>query len=306
MPERGWRVTRRDFLEASGAALFALSFGGACTARRETVRFGLVTDAHYAEHAPAGTRFYRDSLLKMREAILIFNKADVDFVVELGDFKDQDTPPVPETTLGYLKRIEAEFAAFKGARYHVLGNHDMDSISKAQFQSAVSNTGIAPDRTHYAFETKGLHAIVLDANFRSDGVPYDRGDFKWEESNVPATQLDWLKGELSAATGPVIVFVHQRLDGSGGGMYVKNAAAVRAILEGSGKVVAALHGHDHKGGYNLLNGIHYYTLRGMVENAGFENNAYAIAELDPENNLTINGYAKAASLGKRDGLRFPA
>ena len=35
--------------------------------------------------------------------------------------------------------------------------------------------------------------------------------------------------------------------------------------EKSGVVIAHLAGHDHKGGYAELNGIHHLTLQGMVE-----------------------------------------
>ena len=46
---------------------------------------------------------------------------------------------------------------------------------------------------------------------------------------------------------------------------VRNAADVRAILERSGKVLAAFHGHDHAGNHKVINGIHYYTLIAVVE-----------------------------------------
>jgi hypothetical protein len=54
----------------------------------------------------------------------------VDFLVELGDFKDEDDPSVEVNTISYLQAMEAVFGQFRGPIYHVLGNHDMDSISK--------------------------------------------------------------------------------------------------------------------------------------------------------------------------------
>jgi hypothetical protein len=77
---------------------------------------------------------------------------------------------------------------------------------------------------------------------------------------------------------------------SKGSHYVNNAADVRGIFEDSGKVAAVFQGHNHKGGYNLINGIHYYTLKAMCEGPFPQNNAYAVVEMSADR-ITINGYA---------------
>ena len=74
---------------------------------------------------------------------------------------------------------------------------------------------------------------------------------------------------------------------------MKNASAVRAVLERSKKVVAVFQGHQHEGGYSLINGIHYYTLKSVIDGSGPENNAYAIVQADAVFNLTVTGYRKA-------------
>jgi predicted phosphodiesterase len=290
-----WNPTRRDFLASVASAPLAglappEAFGAA-----PIVRFGLVTDIHYAEIDAAGVRAYRESPRKLEECVSLMNDQRVDFLVELGDFKDQDKVPVEEKTLGYLRRIEAIYARFNGPRYHVLGNHDMDSLSKAQFLSVAANSGIPADRSYYAFDRAGIRFIVLDANFSTVGSPYDHGNFDWGDPNVPASELSWLGDQLTGARRSVI-FVHQQLDGTGA-YYVKNAAAVREVLERSGKVLAVFQGHRHEGGYSTINGIHYYTLKGLIEGAGAEDNSYAIVEADAQFNLTVTGYKRAVSTG---------
>jgi len=52
-------------------------------------------------------------------------------------------------------------------------------------------------------------------------------------------------------------------------------------------------GHQHAGQYNLINNIHYYTLKAMVEGSGEQHNSYVIVELFDNLNLTISGYRKA-------------
>jgi hypothetical protein len=264
---------------------------------RPSIRFGIVTDCHYADADPAGTRFYRESRVKLSECVARMNAEKVAFLAELGDLKDQNNPPRESRTLEYLQSIEAVLAEFGGPRYHVLGNHDMDSLSKQQFLSHVENTGIDATRSHYSFSLFGgyLHFVVLDANYTADGQDYDHGHFDWRDANIPAEEIDWLEQDLAAPTGPVVVFIHQRLDGTGP-VYVRNAAEVRQVLEACGRVVAVFQGHHHEGGYNCLGGIPYYTLPALVEGSGPDNNSYAIAELHPDRGLTITGCRKAPSI----------
>jgi hypothetical protein len=291
-----WIVTRRDFLRVSTTALAGLSFTHPVSSYAETppIRFGIVTDCHFADREPLGTRHYRESLDKLGECVKLMNEKKVSFLLECGDFKDQNDKPKEEDTLAFLRRVESAFKEFQGPRYHVLGNHDMDSISKAQFQAEVENTGIAKDRTYYSFDSGGLHCVVLDACYTADGLDYDHGKFSWQDSNIPASQIDWLKKDLTAAKSPVIVFVHQRLDGKGN-LYVANAEAVRTAIEESKKVLAVFQGHDHPGGYNMINGVHYYTLCAVVEGTGMENGSYAVVDVDAAANITITGYRKAVS-----------
>ena len=264
------------------------------TRRPGTVRFGIVTDCHYADADTVGTRYYRDSLDKLGECVEEMNRQRVDFLTELGDFKDQNTPPIKQKTLLYLRAVESVFHKFNGPTYHVLGNHDADSISKVQFLANIENTGIDPTRTYYSFDYNGVHFVVLDANYKSDGADYDHGNFDWTDANVPPAELQWLRQDLAASHGAVIVLIHQLLDGTGS-YYVKNAVEVRQILEQSGRVLAVLQGHFHEGSYSRIEGIHYYTLKALIEGPGPDNNSYAIVEVRPDMNITITGYRKAVS-----------
>jgi 3',5'-cyclic AMP phosphodiesterase CpdA len=300
-PARSWTVDRRDFLRISITPLAGLVAGGTAAggaeqaAGRRGVRFGLVADPHYADANQVGTRFYRESLGKVREAVDALRKAGAEFMVELGDLKDMVAGEPDTRTLSYLTAIEAEIARFGGPTYHVLGNHDMDNLSKAQFLAGVVNTGIVPNRAYYAFSRGGIRFITLDACCLKTGADYDHGNFDWRETYVPAPQLDWLRDELTASADPVVLFCHQRLDDVSDPC-VKNSPDVRSILEASGKVIAAFHGHDHPGRHSVINGIHYYTLKAVVEGTGLENNAYAAVEVQADLNIVVTGYRRATSV----------
>jgi len=298
---QNWVITRRVFLKASAATLAGLAVAPlSCTLqippgrRRGTARFGIVTDSHYADSDTVGSRYYRHSLDKLTECVELMNAQKVDFLVELGDFKDQNNPPVEQSTITYLRAVEKVFQKFNGPTYHVLGNHDMDSISKEQFLTNVENTGIDPSKSYYSFDFNGVHFVVLDANYRADGTDYNHDNFDWTDTNIPPAELNWLRQDLAAARRPAIVFIHQLLDGTGP-VYVKNAADIRQILEQSGKVTAVFQGHHHEGSYSYIEGIHYYTLKAMVEGPGEENNSYAIIEILPDRSITVTGYRKAVS-----------
>lgn len=262
--------------------------------RPGTVRFGIVTDCHYADADTVGTRYYRHSLDKLAECIDAMNKLQVDFLVELGDFKDQNSPPVERKTLSYLRAAESVFRKFDGPTYHVLGNHDADSISKTQFLNNIENTGIDSDSSYYSFDYNGVHFVVLDANYKTDGADYDHGNFDWTDANIPPAELQWLRQDLATSCGEVIILIHQLLDGTGS-HYVKNAAEARQILEQSGRNLAVFQGHFHDGGYNLIGGIHYYTLKAVIEGPSPENNSYAIVEVRPDMSIIVTGYRKADS-----------
>lgn len=292
-----WIITRREFMKTTAiAGISSMTLTGCFqpSNSKTNLRFGIVTDSHYADADMRENRYYRESAGKMTECINLMNYQKVDFLIELGDFKDQDEPAVEERTISHLKTIEQIFQKFNGPTYHVLGNHDVDSLSKEQFMENITNTGIKTKSTYYSFDRKGIHFAVLDANFKSDGTPYDHGNFVWNNTIIPQSELDWLAHDLNETKLPTIIFCHQQLGGNTG-TCTQNAQEVRNILQKSGKVLASFDGHEHNGGYKFVEGIHYYTLKGVIVGSGMENNAYAIVEVLPDKNIIITGFRKAES-----------
>lgn len=294
-----WILSRRRFLGVAGTSAAGILISPtllANTGEKPLIRFGLLSDIHYADREAAGKRFYRESLTKVQEGINLMNHKKVDFVIELGDFKDQDAVPNEAKTLKYLTDIESVMQKFAGPTYHVLGNHDMDGISKQQFLERVKNTGIPKSDSYYSFNRKKIHFVVLDANFTQTGLEYDHGNFTWDDTFIPEHQTNWLKEDLKTSKYPVVVFIHQMLDDSKGvNQNVKNAAEVRQILEQSGKVLVVFQGHVHEERYNSINGIHYYSVNAVVDNGGTENNAYQIVEVFKDGSLEIKGFRRASN-----------
>ena len=82
--------------------------------------------------AASGTRYYRDSLPKMREAVASFRASNppLDFVVELGDLKDKAPDNDVNTTIAFLDSIETVLSSTGLPTFHVLGNHDVDILDQ--------------------------------------------------------------------------------------------------------------------------------------------------------------------------------
>ena len=251
------------------------------------VRFGVVTDLHYADKESAGSRCYRETLTKFAEAAERFQQDRADFVIALGDLID--SADSVEQERGYLQRLHAAFSTLPCAKHYVLGNHCVYTLTKAEFLETVGQRD-----SYCSFDAAGYHFVVLDACFRQDGQPYGRKNAEWTDANVPAAELAWLRADLSKTSAKTIVFVHQCLD-VGQPYGIKNAPEVRKILEESGQVLAVLQGHRHHSDYRELARIHYCTLVAMVDGSGPEKNAYAVVDVLADGTLRIKGFRQQPS-----------
>lgn len=248
------------------------------------LRIGLVTDLHHADKASAGTRHYRETLGKLAEAANQFEKDRAAFVVELGDLID--AADSVETEQRYLKTINREFSAISKDRHYVLGNHCVDTLTKAEFLD-----GVEQKQSYYSFDRDNFHFVVLDACYRSDGVPYGRKNSRWNDANIPAAEMEWLHADLKSTSKRTIVFAHQRLDVSND-HGVRNCLNVRNLIEESGKVLAVFQGHSHQNDLKDISGVHYCTLVAMVEGSGAENNGYSVMDIAQNGDIRLTGFRK--------------
>ncbi len=118
----------RRFVLKDSSLLFAAE-------HKDPLRVGLIIDLHYADKPAAGTRHYRESLSKLAEAAAQFEKDKESFVAELGDLID--AVDSVETDQRYRKTINREFSATSKDRHYVVGNHCVDTLTKAEFLDSV-------------------------------------------------------------------------------------------------------------------------------------------------------------------------
>ena len=200
------------------------------------VEFGLITDIHYdsATHSTGAD--------KLTEFITDMNSWQPDFIIQLGDFVD-------DGTVGEITIIDAIYDNYTGEREHVFGNHDG---TRANWISQVLST-IGESSSYYSFDSNGYHFIVLDSNY----TPV---------YTVGATQQAWLTSDLAGTALDTIVFIHQTLGPNDAEQTITDKAAVRTILENSGKVTTVFNGHHHLNRIETVNGINYYTMNAVLVN----------------------------------------
>ncbi|MFH6602173.1 metallophosphoesterase family protein [Maribacter algicola] len=264
----------------------------------EVLRFGIVADVH--------KDLMPDADQRLQKFIGEAGRKEVDFIVQLGDFCMADPKNVPFLEI---------WRAFKGPKYHVLGNHDMDRHSKFQAMEFWEMQD-----PYYSFDFQNFHFIVLDANFLyQDGkfVDYDNSNFYVEDkyrTYINNEQIAWFKSDLEGTELPTIVFSHQSLWHYQWG--VKNRLSLQKILEAnSEKVVCCMNGHNHIDFHHRQNGIDYIEINSMsyqwMEDkyrntdrfpealykeykwlpnlAPYMDPLYAFAEIDPQGTMRIEG-----------------
>ncbi|RLL41119.1 phosphatase [Oceanobacillus piezotolerans] len=260
------------------------------------IEFGILPDIQYCDCEANGTRYYRNSIEKLKEASETLNEENVDFTVQTGDLIDRD--------LSSFSTILPIFNTIKGPKYNVLGNHDFSVPT----EEVVDILGM-PNQ-YYDFKYKNWRFVVLDTNDLSF-YANPEGSEKYEQAEEMYTalkeagasnaqtwnggisdeQLTWLQGVLAKAeqrNEKVIVFAHHPAYPENE-HNVWNDKEVRETLESHNNVVAYFNGHNHVGNYGLHNGIHYVNLKGMVETP--DTTSYAIVQVYKDR-IEIDGYGR--------------
>ena len=309
-------TTRRSLLAAGSLALLpgvastslarSLAAQSAAGGRGRTdpaLRLATLTDIHYADADPRGNRHYRDSIPKVAEAVRAITEADevspIAICVQLGDLIDSRNTPIEEGAveeeLAYLATIEARLADLPCERHYVFGNHCVHTLTKDEFAEHS-----AAQRSFYSFDrpftsgTGSLHVVVLDACYRADGQHYGRRNFDWTDANIPAQELAWLEADLAAAASPTVICTHQRLDGDDA-TTIRNAPAVREVIQRAGNVLAVLQGHHHQNTLSIIEGVPYLVMRAVVEGPGMDNRAFGLVDIHPDLSLNIHGFGQQSS-----------
>jgi len=265
------------------------------------VKIGVFADAQYCDCEMTINRYYRNSPEKLAECISTFNKIDeIDFIVGLGDLIDKDFES--------FEKINAVLDSSEKEVFQVTGNHDL-LVEKEYIDKVPEKLGL--DSTYYTFSKEGWRFIFLDGNeltFQSNDpeilsqakqmLEHLRAENKpnahdWN-GGMSTKQIQWLEKQLSNADKKgqkVILFCHYPL------LPIEahtlwNAEEILPILFNHKCLKACINGHNHAGNYALKNGIHFITMRGMVDTE--TENAWSVITLSNDQ-IKIEGFGREVS-----------
>ncbi|WP_104382863.1 metallophosphoesterase [Sphingobacterium sp. HMA12] len=265
------------------------------------VRIGLIADPQYADKDSRGSRFYRNSLVKLDAAVVAINKEDVDFTVMLGDLVDVGTKDLPPA----IQQLDK----LKKPVYNILGNHDyVDvedgadlykaykmpapyyTVAKGEWLFILLNTNELAEYATTAGSGQRQAWQLLNDRLktakRSNDQPWNGG--------VSTKQLKWLRKQLHNAQSTskkVIVFTHHPLYPENG-LEALNNRDILTLIEKYPVVKAVISGHHHPGNFATYKGIPMITLEGMIETDS--QNAFGILELGA-NQLSLHGEGRMTS-----------
>lgn len=264
---------------------------------RKELNFGIVADVHHGMIPDTESRLS----VFIEQAI----SRNVDCIIQMGDFCHAG-----EKSNSFLNI----WNQFKGPKYHVLGNHDMDLNSKEEAMAYWEMP-----KAYYAFDFQGIHFIVLDANFLYQGgkyIDYTNSNFYVDSryrTFINDEQIEWFDGELKRSKLPTIVFSHQSLWHYQHG--VKNRLVLQKLMERqSEKIICCFNGHNHIDFHHHQKGIDYLDINSMSYQwigygypadrypaevakdykwlshiAPYQDPLYAFASINPKGTLTVEG-----------------
>lgn len=277
------------------------SLGMFKTSLHAQVKVGVFADCQYADSETKGVRYYRNSLKKLDDCISAFNKnKEIDFVVGLGDLIDED--------ISSFKDVNEVLYNSNHSVFHVTGNHDF-SVTPEDLEKVLPALNMK--KGYHSFQKKDWQFIFLNGNaitvnsndadvvdqahktieaLKAKGAP---NAVDWN-GGLGKIQIKWLQNQLEKAEKKkrkVALFCHYPIL-----PYEKHVLwegkEILKLLEKFNCVKAWINGHNHTGGYVFKEGIHFVTMKGMVDTE-FES-AYSIVTFS-ESEILIKGFGREES-----------
>jgi 3',5'-cyclic AMP phosphodiesterase CpdA len=257
-------------------------------AEKPVLNLGLVADPQYADIPPFATRYYRQSIGKLTEAINHFDAQELDFCVNVGDAIDQQWKSFDDI-LNVFSKSRHKF-------HHLLGNHDFELPDELK---AKAPGRLGMERRYYTITEGGFCLVMLDTNdvslyaypisskeaadayeklkaYAATGILHAQA---WNGA-VGDAQMKWFEGtckKAAEAKQKVIVFAHHPIYPFPCNHNEWNSDALLKLIDRNRNIVAWINGHNHAGAFAIRDGVPLITMHGMVETQ--DTNAYATARI---------------------------
>jgi len=245
-------VNRRDFLKLAGigGVVFASGLGKTASAAygtgttAEDFYFVQLSDCHWGFEGPPNP----DAKVTLRKAVKAVNSLEdqPDFIVFTGDLTHTtDDPKERRKRMAQFRDIVADL---KVKTVHFMpGEHDASLDRGEAFQEFFG-------KTHYTFDHKGVHFIVLD-------------NVSDPRAMIGEEQLKWLAADLAQLPkdANIVVFTHRPLFD----LYPQwdwatrdGAQAVELLMPYSN--VTVFYGHIHQEHHHMTGHIPHHAAKSLI------------------------------------------
>jgi 3',5'-cyclic AMP phosphodiesterase CpdA len=241
-------LKRRDFLRLAaigGGAAFASALPGWTYGRDDDFYFVQLSDAHWGFEGPAVNPDAHGTLPKAVAAVNALPAAP-DFIVFTGDLTHTtDDPAVRRERMRQFQTIVENLKV--RPLYLMPGEHDASLDAGAAYKERFGDT-------HYTFDHKGVHFVVLD----NVSDPAGR---------VGAEQIAWLAADLDAqpAAARIVVFTHRPLFDLAPqwDWATRDGAQVIDVLM-KHENVTVFYGHIHQEHHTMTGHIAHHAARSLM------------------------------------------
>ncbi len=241
-------IDRREFLKLAGVggAVFASGLYplSAQAQAADDFFFVQLSDTHWGFQGPPNP----DAKVTLKKAVAAVNSLDQqpDFIVFTGDLTHTtDDPAVRRQRLAEFRDIVGELKV-KNVRF-MPGEHDASLDKGAAYQEFFG-------KTHYTFDHKGVHFIVLD-NVSDPGA------------SLGEEQLAWLAADLKqlAASQRIVVFTHRPLfDLAPDWDWATKDGAKAVSLLMPYPNVTVFYGHIHQENHHTTGHIAHHAAKSLI------------------------------------------
>src|SRR6267143_1081102 len=242
-------INRREFLKLTGLGSVGVVFasalpGMASAAAQDDFYFVPLSDSHWGFEGPPNP----DAKVTLKKAVAAVNSLErqPDFIMFTGDLTHTtDNPVERRKRMSEFKEIVSELKV-KTVRF-MPGEHDASLDNGKAFKEFFG-------ATHYTFDHKGVHFIVLD-NVSDPGAKL--GD----------EQLAWLAADLKQrkADDRIVVLTHRPLFDLKPDWDWTTADGAKAIeLLMPYQNVVVLYGHIHQENHHMTGHIAHHAAKSLI------------------------------------------
>ena len=232
----------------------------ACSGVNSTsLKFAQVSDVHFLENGANTTyKMTGESPRLLDDAIKQINEqTDIDFVMFTGDLIDKSFEKELKAVLPHLENLNAPW-------YFAFGNHDRcvgGYLTTLVYLDMIrnSNSNFKFKRAYYSFVPKKNYKVIVLDDIITNEIT--------SNGYIDEEQMKWLKKELDSSKNDVVlIYMHVPIiePFASPNHKLKNAYAVKQLIEGYKNPIGVFQGHYHAAKITQHDNVLYVSSPALV------------------------------------------